>query len=161
MSGDYFEDNSLRKVVTVASVTDATHLVLTSPGLSGMRQGTDTLTLTVSYWNHPGWYYGDSNNGSHDIHANPVFVDPTRTLCTWYRMNSGTSLSCPTYGSIMNGNLTLVATNGTGGTTLVCSACNFTANGITIADVVRVFAGTGQTVRGWSGISPSPRPLLR
>jgi hypothetical protein len=153
MPGDYFENNSLRKVVTVASVTDATHLVLTSPGLSGMRQGTDTLTLTASYWNHPGWFFGDSHNGSHDIHANPIFVDPTRTLCTWYRMNSGTSLSCPTYGSIMNGNITLVATNGTGGTTIVCSACNFTANGITTADLVRVFAGTGQTVRGWAGIS--------
>ncbi len=153
MPGDYFEDNALRKVVTVANVTDATHLVLTSPGISGMRQGTDTLTLTTSYWNHPGWYYGDSNNGSHDIHANPMFVDPTRTLCTWYRMNTGAPLSCPTYGSIMNGNSTLVTSNGTGGTTIVCLACNFTANNVTTGDVVRVFAGTGQTERGWSGIS--------
>jgi hypothetical protein len=153
MPGDYFEDNSLHQVVTVASVTDSTHLVLTSPGLSGMRQGSDTLTLTDNYWNHPGWYYGDSNNGSHDIHANPMFVDSTRTLCTWYRTNSGTSLSCPTYGSVMNGISTLTATNGTGGTTIVCSACDFTANGVTTADVVRVFAGTAPTVRGWSGIS--------
>ena len=53
----------------------------------------------------------------------------------------------------MNGGSLLLATSGTGGTTLVCSTCNFTANGITSADVVRVFASTGQTVRGWSAIS--------
>jgi hypothetical protein len=153
MPGDYFEDNTLLKVVTVASVTDSTHLVLTSPGISGMRQGTDTLTVTTSYWNHPGWYYGDSNNGSHDIHANPMFVDASRTLCTWYKLNSEAELSCPTYGSVMNGGSMLVATPGTGGTTIVCAACNFAANGITVNDVVRVFQGTGSSVRGWSAIS--------
>ena len=56
-------------------MTDATHLVLNSPGISGMRQGQDGLTITTSYWNHSGWIYGDSHNGSHDIHANPLFVD--------------------------------------------------------------------------------------
>ncbi len=56
----------------------------------------------------------------------------------------------------MNGDLTLVATNaGTGGTTMVCSACNFTANGITTADVVRVFCGDG------TGHSRSVRNLFR
>jgi hypothetical protein len=153
MAGDYFEDNSLHQVVTVASVTDSTHLVLTSPGISGMRQGVDTLTLTTNYWNHSGWFYGDANNGSHDIHASPMFVDPSRTLCTWYRLNSGTPLSCPTYGSVMNGASILIATGGTGGTTIVCATCNFTTNGITTADVLRVFAGTGITTRGWSNIS--------
>jgi hypothetical protein len=153
MPGDYFQDNTLRQVAIVGSVTDATHLVLVSPGISGMRQGLDTLTVTTSYWSHPGWYYGDSNNGSHDIHADPMFVDATRTLCGWYKANSGSGVSCPTYGSVMNGNSTLKATDGSSGTTLVCSTCNFTGNGITTDDVVRVFAGSGQTVRGWSAIS--------
>ncbi len=153
MAGDYFEDNTLLKVATVASVTDATHLVLTSPGISGMRQGIDTLSVTTSYWNHPGWYYGDSNNGSHDIHANPTFLDASRTLCTWFRANSGTQLSCPTYGSVMSGAGMLVATTGTGGSMIVCSACNFVAKGVTASDVVRVFSGTSQTVRGWSNIT--------
>ncbi len=153
MPGDFFEDNDLLQVVTVSSVTDSTHLVLTSPGISGMRQGVDALTIYTSYWNHPGWYYGDSNDGSHDIHANPMFTDSTRTLCTWYKLNSGASLLCPTYGSIMSGPGTLVTTAGTGRSTLTCSSCNFTANGITTADVVQVYAGTGTTPRGWSNIS--------
>ena len=154
MPGDYFEDNSLLKVVTVASVTDSTHLVLTSPGITGMRPGQDTLNVYTSYWNHSGWYYGDGNNGSHDIHANPLFADSTRTLCGWYKTNTGASLSCPTYGSIMAGTgVVLVATTGTGGTTINCASCNFPANGITTADVVQVYAGTDDTVRGWSTIS--------
>ena len=153
MPGDFFEDNDLLQVVTVSSVTDSTHLVLTSPGISRMHQGLDTLNIYTSYWNHPGWYYGDSNNGSHDIHANPMFTDSTRTLCTWYKLNTGSPLLCPTYGSIMNGPGTLVTSSGTGGTVLNCSSCNFTANGITTADVVQIYAGTGITPRGWSKIS--------
>jgi hypothetical protein len=153
MAGDYFEDNTLLKVATVASVTSSTQLVLNSPGISGMRQGLDTLSITTDYWNHPGWYYGDSNNGSHDIHANPLFADPSRTLCTWFRTYSGTQLSCPTYGSVMSGATMLVASNGTGGTTITCSTCNFVANGVTTSDVVRVFSGTSQNVRGWSNIN--------
>ncbi len=152
MSGDYFEDNHLLKVATVASVTDATHLVLTSPGITGMRQGVDTLTITTNYWNHPGWYYGDSHNGSHDIHADPQFIDASRSLCTWYKGNSGAQLSCPTYGSVMSAYTVLTTSGGTGGTTLACAACNFIANGVTAADVVRVFVGTRSTERGWSTI---------
>jgi hypothetical protein len=153
MPGDYFEDISLHLVATVASVTDSTHLVLNSPGVAGMRPGQDGLTITTSYWNHPGWVYGDSNNGSHDIHSNPLFVDETRTLCTWYRTNSGARLTCPTYGSVMAGSSLLQASGGTGGTTIACSTCNFTGHSITTADAVRVFAGTGQSVRGWAAIS--------
>ncbi len=153
MPGDFFEDITLQKVATVASVTDSTHLVLNSPGIAGMQQGQDGLTIYTSYWNHPGWVYGDSNNGSHDIHANPLFVDASRTLCTWYRINSATPIMCPTYGSVMAGSSELVASSGTGGTTLVCSACNFTGHAISTHDVVRVFAATGQAVRGWAAIS--------
>ncbi len=153
MPGDYFEDNALLKVVTVASVTDATHLVLTSPGISGMRAGMDNLTIDTSYWNHRGWFYGDSNNGSHDIHANPLFFDATRTLCNWYKNNSGATLSCPTYGSVMSPNGMLVATAGTRGTTLICSKCNFTGNGVTTADTVQVFVGGGTVLRGTSPIT--------
>ncbi len=160
MAGDFFEDITLEKVATVASVTDSTHLVLNSPGIAGMQQGLDGLTIFTSYWNHPGWVYGDSNNGSHDIHSNPLFVDSTRTLCTWYRLNSSVPVSCPTYGSVMAGASLLTATGGTGGTTITCSTCSFSAHGITNADVVRVFASTGQTVRGWSAISSvSPTSL--
>ena len=53
----------------------------------------------------------------------------------------------------MAGASLLTATGGTGGTTITCSTCSFSAHGITNADVVRVFASTGQTVRGWSAIS--------
>jgi len=105
MPGDFFEDNALKQVVTVQSVTDSTHLVLTSPGISGMRPAQDTLSIYTSYWNHPGWYYGDSNNGSHDIHADPMFVDSTRTLCSWYKSTRAarcgarpTGASCRTRG---------------------------------------------------------------
>ena len=153
MPGDFFEDVTSRLYATVASVTDSTHLVLTSPGINGMLQGHDGLTIYTSYWNHPGWTYGDSNNGSHDIHANPLFVDSSRTLCTWYRTNTNAQLSCPTYGSVMTGASLLRTTTGTGGTTIVCSTCNFTGNGITTADVVRVFASTGQNIRGSSAVS--------
>ena len=153
MPGDYFEDNLLRKVVTVSGVTDSTHLVLTSPGISGMHPALDTLNIYTSYWNHPGWYYGDSHNGSHDIHADPMFVDSSRTLCTWYKANTGASLLCPTYGSIMSNPGALIATSGTAGTTLHCASCNFTANGITTADIVQVFMGRDSTPRGWSTIS--------
>jgi hypothetical protein len=153
MPGDYFLDVTLRQYATVASVTDSTHLVLTSPGISGMRQGADGLTIYTSYWNHPGWYYGDSNNGSHDIHADPQFVDATRSLCKWYQTNSGAQVTCPTYGSVMTGVSLLRATTGTGGTTIVCATCNFTANGVTTADVVRVFQSTGQNIRGTAAIT--------
>jgi hypothetical protein len=153
MPGDFFEDITLERVATVASVTDSTHLVLNSPGIAGMQQGQDGLTIFTSYWNHPGWIYGDSNNGSHDIHSNPLFVDAARTLCTWYRTNSPTPITCPTYGSVMAGSSGLVASSGTGGTTLVCSTCNFSGHAITTTDVVRVFSGTGQTVRGWSAVT--------
>ena len=153
MPGDYFVDITSRLYATVASVTDATHLVLADPGISGMLQGHDGLTIYNSYWNHPGWYYGDSNNGSHDIHANPIFVDSSRTLCTWYRANTSAQLSCPTYGSVMTGVSLLRGTAGTGGTTVVCFTCNFTANGVSTADVVRVFTSTGQNIRGSSAIS--------
>ncbi len=159
-AGDYFEDNALMKVATVASVTDSTHLVLTSPGIAGMRSGSDTLTIYTSYWNHPGWYYGDSNNGSHDIHANPLFVDSTRTLCGWYKSNSGATLSCPTYGSIMSPRGMFLSSPGTGGVTIVCTQCNFTANGVTTADVVRVFIGGGTVMRGWSNISAVTQTTL-
>ncbi len=152
MAGDFFEDNTLKQVVTVESVTDSTHLVLASPGIPGMRQGQDTLSIYTSYWNHAGWYYGDSNNGSHDIHANPMFVDSTRSLCSWYKLNTGVALWCPTYGSVMANPGVLVATSGTEGTTIHCAACNFTANGITTADVVQVYMGMGATLRGWSPI---------
>lgn len=153
MPGDYFIDVTSRLYATVASVTDSTHLVLTSPGINGMRQGLDGLTIYTSYWNHPGWFYGDSNNGSHDIHANPLFTDSSRTLCSWYRANTGAQVSCPTYGSVMTGISLLRATAGTGGTTIVCFTCNFIANGITSADVVRVFASTGQNIRGSAAIT--------
>jgi hypothetical protein len=82
-----------------------------------------------------------------------MFTDSTRTLCTWYKSNTGALVSCPTYGSIMSGSSMLLANTGTGGRTIVCNKCNFTAGGITTSDIVRVFIGPGDHVRGISGIA--------
>ncbi len=75
------------------------------------------------------------------LHPNAVHLVPA---------NSGAQLSCPDLRQRDGRRSLLQATSGTGGTTLVCSTCNFTAHGITTTDVVRVFAGTGQSVRGWA-----------
>ena len=143
-AGDFFLDNSLPALpyVNVASVVNATTMVLTAP-ISGWKAG-NSFDVRPSYWSTPGWYYGDSHNGSHDLHVNPNFVDATRTLCTWLTSNGGYAPCAHT------GNL--VATSGTTSTTIVCSACDFVGWGISTQDIVAAYTvsailrGVGQVV---------------
>jgi len=137
--GDFFLDNTLsaRPYVTVASVTNATTLVLAGP-ISGWKVG-DSFDVRPSFWATPGWVYGDSNNGSHDLHVNPNFIDPTRTLCTFLTSNGGYA-PCGHTGDI-------AATSGTTTTTIACSTCDFVSWGITTSDVVADYTSAG-VIRG-------------
>jgi hypothetical protein len=85
--GDFVLDTTSNLYDTVASITNATTLVLTN-GISTMASGR-TFDVRKDYKNTSGAKYGDANFGANDLHANPQFTDPTRTLAKWDIANGG------------------------------------------------------------------------
>lgn len=104
IAGDYLIRISDKSYARVSSVTDATHLVLISPGITGLASG-NTVDVRNSYSSVAGDVYGTAW-GSHDSHTNPQFVAPTRTLTTW-------DVSLGGAGTLANIGAQMVKLNGT------------------------------------------------
>lgn len=118
--GDFVIDTGSNLYAQVSVITDATHLTLAS-AISGFTSGR-TFDVRKDYWNTSGAQYGDNNRGQHDIHANPNFRDPTRTIATWDTANGGP-------GTIADVGLQIVKLNGfdsTGTATTFNSAFDIT-----------------------------------
>jgi len=160
IAGDYICDTTMQPILCapIATVTSATSVTLQSPGITW--GGSNTIVGYAGYKSTASQFYGQTAGyGTHDIHANPQFVDASRTICVWYNAVSGApATEC--VGS-QTGNIPVTtgfifSTTSTPNTThIVCSACNFTGWGnIGTNTVVEVYTGaSGSTVRGTSLIS--------
>jgi hypothetical protein len=116
----------------IQSVTDASDAVLYS-SIPNYVPG-DLIDVRPGYFAANGLYGVDW--GSHDQHVNPGFKDATRTVCSWWRQQTGSRVNC----SWPNGN-SYIAGAGTNSTRIVDTSVNFNAIGVRDRqDVVAVYS---------------------
>jgi hypothetical protein len=115
----------------IESVTDPSHATLyySIPGWNN----SDRVDIRPGYFASNGYYGVDW--GTHDQHINPMFQDPTRNVCSWWKQQSGSTANCVW----PNGN-NYTATAGTNSTTIVDTSVNFDTLGVQDGvDVVLVY----------------------
>jgi len=129
---DYIVDTTQQpnRYGVIQSVTDASHATLYT-GIQGWNNG-DRVDVRPAYFANGGLYGVDW--GAHDQHIAPWFVDTSRTVCSWWKKQSGSPANC----TWPNGN-NYTATSGTTSTTIVDSSVNFNTMGVKDGvDVVQV-----------------------
>ncbi len=130
---DYIVDTTQtpNQYSVIAIVTDPSHATLyfSIPGWNN----SDRVDVRPGYFASNGYYGVDW--GTHDQHVNPVFQDPTRDVCSWWKQQSGSTANCVW----PNGN-NYTATAGTNSTTIVDTAVDFDTLGVQDGvDVVLVY----------------------
>lgn len=138
---DYIVDVSRRPATyaVISGVSDASHAVLYQ-SLPGYQAG-DLIDVRPGYFASNGLYGVDW--GGHDQHINPWLQDAGRTVCTWWKSQSGSPVNCNWPKSNY-----YTAGVGTGSTTIDDSTINFQSIGIQDGvDVVLVYT-PGYQVRG-------------
>ena len=130
---DYIVDTTQKpnQYSVIASVTDPSHATLyySIPGWNN----SDRVDVRPGYFASNGYYGVDW--GTHDQHINPVFQDPTRNVCSWWKQQSGSTANCVW----PNGN-NYTATAGTNSTTIVDTGVDFDTLGVQDGvDVVLVY----------------------
>lgn len=141
---DYIVDTTRvpNTYAVIESVSDPSHAVLYAP-IPNYQAG-DLADIRPGYFASNGLYGVDW--GSHDQHMNPQFADPTRTVCTWWKAQSGSPANC-NWPSANN----FTATKGTDSTTIVDSSVNFMSMGVVDrVDQVLVYSSDWGTMRGSS-----------
>jgi hypothetical protein len=111
---------------------------LTNAALSGIVSYVGPATYSA--WFTSATYGTTSGYGTHDIHADPQFVDSTRTLCKFYTSNGGYANCAETAAN--------TATTSTSTTLIYCTTCNFTSWNIGTNDWVADYASAGDSPRG-------------
>jgi hypothetical protein len=119
----------------IQSVTDASDAVLYT-SIPGYVTN-DTLDVRPGYFANNGLYGVDW--GAHDQHINPLFQDTNRTVCSWWKKQSGSSAQC----SWANGN-NYTAGSGTTSTVIMDNSVDFNALGVHDGlDIVFVYTNGG------------------
>lgn len=144
--GDYvFLDLSPYPSAQIITINSGSSLTVNT-AITGLVSGKN-VSVSPSYWATPGIQYGTTANyGTHDIHANPNFVDPTRNVCSYYVRVGGGTAPCSWNNALGNFGDVYTATTGSGGTTIndTASGINFLSLGIVANnDWVRVGSGSG------------------
>lgn len=130
---DYVVDVTARPATyaVIGSVSDSSHAVLQT-SLPGYQPG-HLIDVRPNYFLNAGMYGTDW--GSNDQHVNPWFQDTNRTVCTWWKRQSGSPANC----NWPNGNY-YTADSGTSSTKIQDSAVDFDAMGVRDGlDVVLVY----------------------
>jgi hypothetical protein len=148
--GDYLVDESgpIKPYAQVTSVNSPTNLTIAET-ISGFVTG-DTFSIRPSYWSTAGVVYGTTSGyGTHDIHASPHFVDPTRNNCNYLVRVLGGRANCNWYFSAGGQGNVFTSTSVSGTAIINDMHTNFLTIGITGGvDVVQIYVGaTGTTTR--------------
>ncbi len=136
----------------IQRVTDSSHAVLYT-AIPHYQSG-DRIDVRPSYFVSNGLYGVDW--GAHDQHMDPQFQDATRTVCTWWKLQTGSPANC----NWANGN-NYTATAGTSGTTIADSSVNFVALGVRdrVDQVLVYSAGWGAVKGSATVVGHSPHSL--
>jgi hypothetical protein len=126
---DYVVDTTQRPntYAVIESVTDSSHAVLYT-SIPSYSKG-DLIDVRPNYFAVNGMYGVDW--GTHDQHINPIFQDTTRTICTWWKQQSGSPANC----NWPNGNS---YTAGTGTNSVVITDSNVDFNAMGVKDGVDI-----------------------
>ena len=145
-------------VGVVASRTDATHLVLNAPGIASLTTIGHTFSIFPSAYSNTSWYLGDSNNLQQDQHVNPNWRDPDHATVCWWAYKNGATVRCNIPPATASGSF--LATSGTNTTTIVCSACDFTATGLNVqvGEPLIDWTNHSTTNRGYSVVATVGSP---
>jgi hypothetical protein len=130
---DYIVDRTqaTNQYGVIENVTDPSHATLYF-SIQGWSNG-HVVDVRPAYFATNGLYGVDW--GTHDQHINPVFQDPTRNVCSWWKQQSGSTANCVW----PNGN-NYTATAGTNSTTIVDTGVDFDTLGVQDGvDVVLVY----------------------
>ena len=134
-SKDYVVDTTQQPntYAVIRTVTNGSNAVLYA-SIPHYSTG-DLVDVRPGYFAVNGLYGVDW--GAHDQHINPWFQDTTRTVCTWWKQQSGSLANC----TWPNGNA-FTAGQGTNSTMITDPNVNFNALGVQDGvDVVMVYAG--------------------
>lgn len=139
------------RYAVIQSVTDSSHAVLYS-GIAGYMSG-DLIDVRPGYFASNGLYGVDW--GAHDQHLDPWFQDSTRTVCTWWKQQSGSPAHCNWAG----GN-NYTAASGTTSTMITDNSVDFNSLGVQDGvDVVFVYNPSWSPVGGGSVLSHTSHSL--
>jgi hypothetical protein len=130
---DYIVDTTQQpnRYGVIQSITDASHASLYT-SIQGWNNG-DHADVRPAYFAFGGYYGVDW--GANDQHINPWFQGTPRTVCSWWKQQSGSPANC----TWANGN-NYTATSGTTSTTIVDANVNFNTLGVRDGvDVVIVY----------------------
>ncbi len=139
---DYIVDTTVQPntYAVIESVANSNSAVLYT-GIPRYNS-TDRVDIRPGYFATNGLYGIDW--GAHDQHINPYFQDNTRTVCSWWKEETGTPVNC-SWPSLNN----YTATAGTNSTTISDASLNFNNIGVKDGlDVVLVYSPGFGTVRG-------------
>ena len=120
---DYIVDTTQmpNQYAVLLSVIDSSHATLYT-SIPGWANG-DFVDVRPAYFASNGLYGVDW--GAHDQHIDPWFQDITRTVCSWWKEQSGSPANC----FWPSGN-NYTATTGTNSTTIVDTGVNFNTLGV-------------------------------
>ena len=124
----------------IESVTDNNDAVLYT-SIPGYSTG-DTIDVRPAYFANNALYGVDW--GTHDQHINPWFQDTSRTVCSWFKLQSGSTAQC----AWANAN-DYTAGSGTSSTVIVDNSVDFNALGVQDG-VDQVFVYSGQPQQLWA-----------
>lgn len=103
--GDYVYNATHTGVARITAVPDTSHATLAT-AITGQTTG-DSFQVRLSYSATTTDTYGTTAGyGTHDVHTDPQFHDPTVTLCKWYLLVNGSGNACP---DATTGNLVALA----------------------------------------------------
>lgn len=137
---DYIVDTTQQpdQYGVIQSISDSSHAFLYT-SIPGWNNG-DHVDVRPAWFASGGLYGVDW--GAHDQHINPWFQAANRTVCSWWKQQSGSPANC----AWANGN-NYTATSGTNSTTIVDTSVNFNTLGVRDGvDVVQVLN------TGWSPV---------
>ncbi len=130
---DYIVDTTQmpNRYGVIESISDPSHATLYT-SIQGWNNG-DHADVRPAYFASGGYYGVDW--GANDQHINPVFQGTPRSVCSWWKQQSGSTANC----TWANGN-NYTASAGTSSTTIVDTSVNFTTLGVQDGvDVVMVY----------------------
>jgi hypothetical protein len=152
--GDFVVEQSVsRPFAQIDHIEKSRRIDLVPPGISGLVPG-DVINVSPSYWDTPappGILYGTTSGvGTHDIHADPDFYDPTRTLCSYFVRVGGGTAPCSWDSALgaFGGHYQSTSTSGTTVINDTAAGVNFTTFGIEANnDWVLVYQGSCSSFR--------------
>ncbi len=120
---DYIVDITQQpnRYAVIEGISDASHATLYT-SIQGWVNG-DHADVRPAYFASNGYYGVDW--GANDQHINPWFQGTPRTVCSWWKQQSGSTANC----AWANGN-NYTATAGTSSTTIVDTGVNFNTLGV-------------------------------